>query len=472
MYKTGDIARYLSNGDIEFLGRIDHQVKIRGFRIELGEVEAVLRQHPRINETVVIAQEDTGGEKRIVAYLVPIGSEALTTAELRSFLRDKLPEYMLPSIFVTLKSMPLTPNGKIDRRMLPAPSDAELAPTSTFAAPKDIVESRLAQIWENVLDVRPIGLKDNYFEMGGHSLLAVKLMKRIEDAFGKNLPIATLLQAPTIEQLAAILRGQKWSPAWSCLVPIQTSGSKPPFFCVHGANGTVVRFYDLSRYLGSEQPFYGLQARGLDPKYKCQTRAEDMAASYLDEIRKVQPRGPYFLGGYSFGGAIAFEMARRLASQGEEDVFVVLFDTHFPRRKPPPKSCKNAFLGFFRVPASERWSYLSRMATAPTRAFQRWLYVARLPRMVKEVRKGCLQAESDYRPQTYPGRVILFRSDHEPLGRLGDPRAGWSECVPRGLEIYEITGNHENILLEPQVRRVAEHLKACLDYAFVAVQRA
>jgi surfactin family lipopeptide synthetase A len=471
LYKTGDLVRYLPEGNIEFLGRIDQQVKIRGFRIELGEIEATLRQHPRIIEPVVVAREDTPGDQRVVAYFVPTGG-APTTAELRSFLREKLPEYMLPSVFVMLKSMPLTPNGKVDRRALPAPSQADLAPRGTTDAPKDATESQLVQIWENILGVRPIGVRDNYFELGGHSLLAVKLMNRIEESFGKTLPIATLLQAPTIEQLAAILRRKGWAPPWSCLVPIQSGGSKPPFFCIHGINGAVVRFHDLSRYLGTDQPFYGLQAQGLDAAHPCHTRTEDMASHYIEEIRKVQPRGPYFLGGYSFGGAIAFEIAQQLAAQGHEDSLVILFDTNFPQQKKSisvkAASTSSVFLTFFRIPASQRLRYFWRVVRAPFKPIQWWLHVAKLPPLVKKVRKACLQAERDYMPQPYSGRVILFRSDHMPLGQVIDPRAGWSECVTRGLEVCEITGNHENILLEPQVRFVAQHLKTFLDEACVA----
>jgi amino acid adenylation domain-containing protein len=463
LYKTGDLVRYLPNGDIEFLGRIDHQVKIRGFRIELGEIESVLRQHSGINETVVVVREDAPGEKRVVAYLVPANGAPPTAAELRTFLKDKLPEYMLPSVFVTLKSMPLTPNGKVDRRALPAPVQADLAPQATFTAPRDSVESRLVEIWEAVLGVRPIGVKDNYFELGGHSLLAVKLMNRIEQAFGKTLPIATLLQAPTIEQLAAILGHKGGTPPWSCLVPIQTAGSKPAFFCIHGINGGVVRFRELSRHLGPDQPFYGLQAQGLDPGYPCHTRTEDMAALYLEEIRKIAPQGPYLLGGYSFGGAIAFEIAQQLAAQGQKDVLVVLFDTNFPERKSPSKSPKAALLTMCRVSAPGWRNHVSRIITAPKRSLQRRLHVARLPRIVKKVRKACLQAESEYMPKPFSGRVILFRSNHKPLGQLKDPRAEWQRYAARGLEICEVPGNHENILLEPQVRFVAERLKNYLE---------
>jgi surfactin family lipopeptide synthetase A len=463
LYKTGDLVRYLPNRDIEFLGRIDHQIKIRGFRIEMGEIEAVLRQHGAVNETVVVVREDTPGDQRLVAYFVPAPESTSTTGELREFLKEKLPEYMVPSAFVTLKAMPLTPNGKVNRRALPAPDQADLAPKTKFAAPKDVIESRLAQIWEAVLGVRPIGVSHNFFELGGHSLVAVRLMHRIEQAFGKNLPIATLLQAPTIEQLAAILRQEGWEPSSACLVPIQTGGSKAPFFCVHGANGAVVRFRNLAEHLGPDQPFYGLQARGLDERNPCDSRAEDMASLYIKEIRSVQPEGPYLLGGYSFGGAIAFEMAQQLTAQGEERVVVVLFDTLCAA--PQSASASSALAEVLRMPARELPAYLWRVATAPVRSIDRWLHVARLPRNVKKVRKACLQAEKDYALRPYAGRVILFRSSHKPLGQSTDPRAGWSTYAAAGLETYNIEGNHENLLLEPQVRFVAERLKNCLDEA-------
>ncbi|MGB6841047.1 MAG: alpha/beta fold hydrolase, partial [Candidatus Sulfotelmatobacter sp.] len=468
LYKTGDLVRYLPSGDIDFLGRIDHQIKIRGFRIEMGEIEAVLRQHSAVNETVVVVREDTPGDQRLVAYFVPAGDSTSITSDLREFLRAKLPEYMVPSAFVPLKAMPLTPNGKVNRRALPAPDQADLAPTTKFAAPKDAIESRLVQIWEAVLGVRPIGVRHNFFELGGHSLVAVRLMNRIEQAFGKNLPIATLLQAPTIEQLAAILREEGWEPSLSCLVPIQTGGSRAPFFCVHGANGAVVRFYDLARYLGSDQPFYGIQAPGLDARNSCQKRVEDMASQYVKEIRSVQPEGPYILGGYSMGGAVAFEMAQQLTAHGHERAVVVLFDTLCA---PPPgtpvspetASASSALAELFRVPARDWPTYLWRIATVPMRTIERWLRIAGLPGNVKKVRKVCLQAEKEYKPRPYPGRVILFRTSHKPLGQTIDPRAGWSTYASNGLEIYEIKGNHENILLEPQVRFVAGQLRTCLE---------
>ncbi len=475
LYKTGDLARYRPNGDIECLGRIDHQVKLRGFRIELGDIESALRQHRGINDTVVVAREDTPGDKRLVAYFVPSQGTPATVGELRGFLKEKLPEYMVPSAFVPLEAMPLTPNGKVNRRALPTPEQTSLAPSENFAAPRDDFESQLVTIWENVLGVRPIGIRHSFFELGGNSLVAVRLMQRIEQAFGKHLSIATLFQAPTVEQLSAILRQNGWSPAWSSLVAIQTGGSKPPFFCVHGVGGNVLRFYGLAQHLGPDQPFYALQAQGLTANYPCHTRAEDMAAHYVKEMRSVQPEGPYLLGGYSFGGMIALEMAQQLIAQGEEPSLVVLFDTLCAAGRGIPfsqelTSFSGPLLNILRMSGSEKRAYLSRVATAPLRAIQWGLHVARLPRHVRKVRNACLRTARDYVLRVYPGRVILFRSSSKPSGGSGDPYAGWSKYLPNGFEVCEVESDHDNILLEPQVQLVAEQLRTRLNEAQVTSQ--
>jgi len=470
LYKTGDLARYRPNGDVECLGRIDHQVKLRGFRIELGDIESALRQHRGINDAVVVAREDTPGDKCLVAYFVPWQEAPAAVSELRDFLKEKLPEYMVPSAFVALEAMPLTPNGKINRRALPAPEQKSLAPAESFAAPRNGLEFQLATIWENVLGVRPIGIRHSFFELGGNSLVAVRLMQRIEQAFGKHLSIATLFQAPTVEQLAGILRQEGWSPAWSSVVAIQTGGSKPPFFCVHGVGGNVLRFYALAQHLGSNQPFYALQAQGLTADYPCHTRAEDMAAHYVKEMRGIQPEGPYFLGGYSFGGMVALEMAQQLVAQGEEPPVVVLFDTLCATARESSFSQKltsfsSPLRNILRISGAEKRAYLSRVATAPLRAIQWGLHVAKLPAKVRKVRNACLRAARYYVPRAYPGRVILFRSSREPLGGVADPYAGWNEYLANGFQVCEVKSNHDNILLEPQVQLVAEQLRTCLNEA-------
>jgi surfactin family lipopeptide synthetase A len=492
LYRTGDLVRYLPNGEIEFLGRIDHQIKIRGFRIELGEIEAVLRTHPGVNETVVVAREDSPGDQRLVAYFVPARLPAPGVAELRGLLKERLPEYMVPSAFVALADFPLTPNGKINRRALPAPEPSQFVAGAALVEPRDVVESQLVRIWEDILDVRPIGITHDFFDLGGHSLLAVRLMQRIEQTFGRKLPVVTLLQARTIEQLAVIVRQEGWSSPWTSLVPIQASGTKAPFFCVHGAGGVVIRFYELAQYLGPDQPVYGLQARGLDGKHPCDARVEDMAGHYLQEIRSIQPHGPYLLGGYSLGGMIAFEMAQRLLAEGEEQVRVVMFDTFCtPPGKTPGannngkngngktgngngngngagslvQSLSSTWQKFRQLPAAEKRASVARGALTVKKGIERRASEMMLPRTLKNVRSACEQAAKTYVPRAYPGGLLLFRSSQKPLTQFRDPHVAWKHYAAGGLEIREVEGNHDNILLEPQVRTVAEQLKAYLDQA-------
>ncbi|MEM7593941.1 MAG: amino acid adenylation domain-containing protein, partial [Cyanobacteria bacterium P01_A01_bin.83] len=337
LYKTGDLARYLPDGNIEFIGRIDNQVKIRGFRIELGEIESVLAQHPDIRETVVIAREDIPGDKRLVAYIIS-QQEQPHSNDLRSFLKELLPNYMVPSIFVFLDTIPLTPNGKVDRRALPIPSNTRQEPSSTFVSPQDELEFHLTKIWSQVLGIEPIGIRDNFFDLGGNSLQAVVLFAQIEKQFGKSLPLATLFQSATIAEIAQIIRSQEWLAPWSSLVPIQPNGNKPPLFYIHAGGGNLLIYRDSALALGSDQPVYGLQPRGLDGRYMPFNRIEDMAAHYLAQIRKLQPDGPYFLAGLSSGGNIAWEIAQLLQAQGQEVALLALFDangTNYFKLLPP-----------------------------------------------------------------------------------------------------------------------------------------
>jgi acyl carrier protein len=251
---------------------------------------------------------------------------------------------------VELAALPLTPNGKVNRRALPAPSAIHLATEEAGSVAKDGLELKLVKLWESVLGRHPIGVQENFFELGGHSLLAVRLMHRVEQEFGKNLPIATMLHAPTVQQLAEILRQEGCPMAMSCLVPIQPSGSKPPLFCIHGGGGAVMVYRELALVLGTDQPVYGLQAQGLDGNQPCLTSVEDMAAHYMKEIRAVQPNGPYFLGGLSFGGTVAYEMAQQLCAQGEEVGLLFLFDTFAGRYE----TAASLLIKLWRMPRDER----------------------------------------------------------------------------------------------------------------------
>jgi acyl carrier protein len=331
LYRTGDLARYLSDGNIEFLGRIDHQVKIRGFRIELGEIEATLRTHAAVRDVVV---QPTEGNDGLAAYVVvergQLNDQETITGELRQHLGSKLPDYMVPSIFVELDALPLTPSGKVNRRALSVPEAYRPESSEEHVAPRNEVEATLVKLWQKVLGLKAIGVKDNFFELGGHSLLASRLFAQIQNTFGKNLPLVTLFQSPTVEQLAAVLREHESQGSWLSLVAIQPKGSRPPLFCVHAAGSNVLIYRPLARHLGVDQPVYALQARGLDGQTDPSVRVEEMAAHYIKEMRTVQPEGPYQLLGASFGGLVIYEMAQQLLAQGQQVALLAMLNTDCP----------------------------------------------------------------------------------------------------------------------------------------------
>jgi amino acid adenylation domain-containing protein len=475
IYRTGDLGRLKPDGTIEFLGRKDFQIKVRGFRIELGEIEAALCQDPQVNKAVVVGREAEDGNKQLVAYMVP-KEEPLSIEPVKDSLKQKLPEYMIPSFFVTLESLPLTPNGKIDRRSLPAP-DMSSASESTFVAPRDDLELRLTQIWQEVLGVKSIGVKDNFFDLGGHSLIAVRMFAAIEKAFGKNLPLATLFQAPTIEQLAHICRDKGWTAPWRSLVTIQPQGSKPPLFFVHGIFGNVIYFRELANYLGSDQPFYGLQAKGLDGKETPYTSLEEMAAHYVQEMRSFQPTGPYFIGGHSFGCIVAFEVAQQLYAQGQEVALLALLDQAVSRHIQVPFSdwlsghIKNLLsLGY-----PERVAYVVGRLQAKIKhkipQQIRQLYknlgdkeTAEHHQRFQTVMEANIQAINRYEPQVYPGKVTLFKAKiGSPRRYALDPLGGWGEFASKGVDVIDVPGDHMTLIQEPYLPVLAEELKACLE---------
>jgi surfactin family lipopeptide synthetase A len=459
MYKTGDLARYLASGEIEFAGRTDDQVKIRGYRVELEEIEAVLGSHAGVREVVVAARENAAGEKTLAAYVVPAREQVPTTSELRLYLKQKLPHYMVPSAFVLLEAMPKTPNGKVDRRGLPAPKASDFAEPQEFVAPTDELETQLARIWETVLDKKPVGIRDNFFELGGHSLLAARLMHRIEQSLGQRLPLAALLQAPTVEQLAGLLRQEKWSSSWSSLVEIQPEGSRPPFFVVHGVGGNVVGFRDLALHLGADQPFYALQPQGLDGKRPCLTSIPQMAERYIQEIRRVQPEGPYRIGGYSFGGLVAYEMAQQLEAQGEDTALLALFDTYPGKVESRGSQLKN----LAGLPLKEQISFVLKKGTFVLMTLRKRLELQMLPRALRNVKQACSKAAGEYDVKPYSGRVTLFRVKEKSVGSLHDPYAIWWRVAAGGVDLREISGDHLSLLKEPQVRLFAAELGDCLE---------
>lgn len=470
IHKTGDLARYLPSGNIEILGRIDDQVQLRGMRVELGEIEAVLTQHPTVRTTVVIAREDVIGDQRLVSYIIPNQGQEPIFSELRSFLRERLPEYMMPSAFVLLEALPLNANGKVNRRALPAPDLTRIESETAFVAPRDLLELQLTKIWEKVLGIQPIGVQDNFFDLGGHSLLAVRLFTQIEKAFGKKLPLATLFQAPTIAQLVSILSQEKWSVPWSALVPIQPQGSKSPLFCLHARGGNVLCYRPLASHLGSDQPVYGIQAQGLDEKQVTLTKVEDMAAYYIKQIRTIQPEGPYRLAGYSSGGIVAFEMAQQLHTQGQKVSLLVLLDAFSPQYY--QRTGSERLVHFLRLGLKDKMMYLLEKAGVkkmlqrinPKLAQGNGRLSPQAPKQMTPLASIYIKAVSKYVPQVYPNKAIYFRATNDPT-HFFNGRLGWDELFAGGLEIHDVPGSHLSMLGQLHVQDLAAKLSACLDEA-------
>jgi amino acid adenylation domain-containing protein len=548
LYKTGDLARYQPDGNIEFLGRIDEQVKIRGFRIELGEIEAALIQHPAVKEAVSIAKEDVSGNKRLVAYVVlnvGVGldinagtnsldrptqpasthpkskssvhdrqpaTENLKSSDLRHFLTGKLPDYMIPSAFVMLESLPLLPNGKVDRRTLKALNSDKSELTETFIAPRTPTEETLAQIWAEVLKCDRVGIQDNFFELGGDSLLAVRLIAQIHKQLQRELPLSALFLNPTIAGLASTLEQPIDFQSWSPLVTIQSVGSKPPFFCIHPIFGVIFQYYELAYHLGIDQPFYGLQPLGLDGEQPPLTRIEDMAAHYIEALRRVQPSGPYFLGGWSFGGLVAFEMAQQLRSSGQQVALLAILDTFAPLPgnissfgngfkfllTTVTRYIWSFFLDYFyfitaanqhqgnsfnsRFPSfnhlwrwlktNESWQFLLSEAVLanfiPEESKQRILNELNI-RPLLRIYNASSQAALNYVPQVYPNSITLLRTSAQSSIADRDPTLGWSKLAGGGVDVHWVPGNHLTMLRKPHVQVLAEQLRACIEKA-LAIQ--
>ncbi|MBG1271671.1 non-ribosomal peptide synthetase [Nostoc sp. WHI] len=497
LYKTGDLAQYRSDGNIEFLGRIDNQVKIRGFRIELSEIETVLNQHQSVQKAIVIAKENVSGDKHLLAYIVPNVETPNFASLMRKFLKEKLPEYMMPKAFVVLDSLPLTASGKVDRLALTElDSPASRSIDKAFIAPRTPTELSLAKIWAEVLNVERVGIHDNFFDLGGDSLLTVRLLKQIHKQFERELPLSILFLNPTIESLATSLSSETDSLPWSPLVPIQPAGSNPPFFCVHPVFGVVFPYYELAHHLGKNQPFYGLQPIGLDGKSSPLTCIEDMATHYIEALRRVQPKGPYFLGGWSFGGWVAFEMAQQLQRSGEEVALLAVLDTLAPIPGNVP-SLSSGFKFMLTTVARYIWPFfldyfyliiaiaknrinigrlqinlfsnfiLKEDATVnviPEESKLRLLSELAIRPMLR-VFYANSQAVLNYVPQAYPKGINLFRTKLQSSIAKEDPSMGWDQLAVGGTEIHHIPGNHLTMLRKPYIQVLAVQLRGCIEKA-------
>jgi amino acid adenylation domain-containing protein len=505
LYKTGDLARYRTDGNIEFLGRIDNQVKIRGFRIELSEIETVLSQHQNVKKAVVIAQENVSGDKYLIGYIVPNVETHNFTSLLRNFLKEKLPEYMIPKAFVVLDFLPLTANGKVDIYALTALNTPSYSRDEAFIAPRTPTESTLAKILTEILNIEDVSIHDNFFDLGGNSLLAVRWLQQINKQFDSELPLSTLFLNPTIESLATSLSSKRDFIPCSPLVSIQPTGSNPPLFCVHPIFGVVFPYYELAHHLGKNQPFYGLQSIGIDGEPPL-TRIEDMATHYIEALRSVQPKGPYFLGGWSFGGWVAFEMAQQLHKSGEEVALLAVLDTVAPIKDNIPSLSKSFkfllttvmryiwpfFLDYFcLITAPGKKIINSLISQFPnfnqfvqmleTNLFShfilkedatvnliseesqlRLLSELAIPSMLR-VFYANSQAVLNYVPQVYPKQIHFFRTKVQSTIAEKEPSLGWNQLAAEGTEIHHIPGNHLTMLRKPHIQVLAKQLKGCIE---------
>ena len=526
LYKTGDLARYLADGKIEFLGRIDNQVKIRGFRIELGEIEAVLRTHSAVQETVVIVREDIADDQRLIAYVIPFSNEPLQQKELRNFLQPKLPEYMIPSAFVSLEAFPLTSNGKVDLASLPVPDSVRDLQEVNFVAPRDELERQLVQIWEKILGIQPIGIHDNFFDIGGHSLLTVRLVAEIEQTLNQKLPIAALFQLTTVEQVANVLRQnqvntsttsveqtssqvllQKPPKISSSSIPelpiedyralltthahwksprlgtksliLETQAGNPmtklPIFAVGGMG-------DLHHHLPSDQPVYSLPVHTHIQTHNIYIKA--LAACYVDEILNIQPKDPYILFGYCFGGTVAWEIAQQLQAQGREIALLILVE------RPGFDSLYKYYLKIIQ-PFVANWRQLLKgnLKEQKTYVMQKVKHLINktLSQFKPQIQlsassptnpqisspnnsqisqnyeasytKNIQLAQRNYTPQQpYQGRVALYFSYEGARTSWLFPRGGWGKLIKGEVEVEIIPGNTNGLLIEPNVKILAEKI--------------
>jgi amino acid adenylation domain-containing protein len=483
LYRTGDVVRYLPNRNLEFLGRLDDQVKVRGFRVELGEIEAVLNHHAQVRQAVVVLREGSPQAKRLIAYVIPTTTHSSCVTELRSFLKQKLPDYMLPSEFVLVNEFPLTVNGKVDRRALRAPALPGKEPVSLAKGPSQPLELRLQLLFERILNRRPVGVDVSFFELGGNSLQALEAIVGIERITGKNIPLETLYQTSTVEGLARILQDPPASPERSCLIPLQASGSRPPFIFIHTTPGDVLGYGNLIYHLSPDQPCYGFQSLGLCDPDLCHGRIEEMAEHYVGLLRSFQPEGPYYLGGWCYGGIVAVEMARILINAGQHVALLALFETVAPAPSwNVPQYYLHRFGCLLRMSPDQWRAYLSEKAKyyrnskangrAPLHPMSQSNSTngsmseeqSRTVACLERVYETNMKALKKYRSSFYPGRVTLFNAGETDAAIVADPQYGWAGLAAE-IEVHTVPGNHDTMLAEPHAATLAEELESCLRRA-------
>lgn len=449
MYKTGDIVRYLPDGNIQFYGRVDNQVKVRGFRIELGEIETVLGQHPDIKQNSVIVREDQPGNKMLAAYLVTNEGHDIPINQLRDFVSDILPQYMIPSVFVHLDELPLTPNGKINRRALPAPDLSTMDTGTEYVAPRNKTEEMLVEAWQELLGVPRVGIEDNFFDLGGHSLLAARFVSKVEKQTSISIPLAKLFANPTIIKLAKVILDQTLE------TPIITE--QIPFFWAHGTD-----FANLKTHLGSKQPFFTLFPSGLQSDAPIYDDVPNIINHYIEQMQRTQPIGPYMIGGYCGGGEIAFAIAQELKARGEEVSLLALIDVarlyegrertlwHRIRTNLSP----SRMIRLLRIKLHDLFELIYTSIVVND-------YGLRIYRIIEKQDK----AFSNYKAKAYDGKIVLFECEAFYNDGGDSVLSFWENLAKKGHAHHIIPGDHTSMMRQPHVIKLAKKLTEEIEKA-------
>lgn len=487
MYRTGDLGMFTADGEINCLGRIDQQIKIRGYRVEPGEIEQALLPEPGVGEVLVMAREDRPGDQRLVAYVrvEPELTPALFTTRQgawRARLRDILPAYMVPADFVRLTEWPITPNGKIDRKALPRPDARRSADALVADKPRTDIEKRIASIWAEALGHTDIGLNDDFFDLGGHSMIAVQVMTQLEKETGRRLPLSTLLTFPTIQKLASLFTSEEPVSRWKSLVPIRPEGTKDPIYIIHGIGLNLLNFSSLVAYMSPEQPIYGLQARGLDGTDEPFDSIEAIAEFYISEVLQQNPEGPYAIAGYSFGGYVALEMARQLQAMGKRVKLLAMFDTNAEEsmkywsrgqrlwRKLGKQLPKLWWISqsLVRQPAMTlryQWNFVEghwRNLQRSIGLYQEPPAPPELDHLHRIMEKHEI-AFDNYRLRPYDGVIDLFKARIRVYFVDDNKYLGWKKFALKGVRVHEVPGDHKMMMLPPNDKVFAQVLQQALD---------
>ncbi len=479
LYRTGDLVRYLDDGNLEFLGRVDSQVKLRGYRVELGEIEAALRRNPAVAAAAVLCRQSETLQEHLVAYVVANADPAPSPRRLRRWLRDSLPDYMIPAHFIALDALPLTPNGKLDERALPRPDRSAAARQQGYAAPRDELERALVTLWEQAFGLQPIGACDDFFDLGGDSLVAAALFARVEHEFGRALALDVLLERPTVRLLAELLREKPAGDVASSAITIQSGDGTAPLFCLPGIGGNVMEFRALAQRLGPRQTVYGLRPAGLDDGRQPHESIADMAACAVAQMRAIQPHGPYALAGFSLGGLVAFEMGHQLRAAGESISLLALLDS---RMWSPPVALSTRqklrlhWQNLYRSSNRGRWHYLrERLRLLWGRICRGNLGHAEddvimgldLSPSSRQVARAHWRAWREYEPRVFDGALTLFVAQHHPDMSAAvdshDPTLGWARWTTQSVDVHMTNRAHAEVLRASELEILAAQLALSKD---------